>query len=297
MIDTKIQCFLETTRLGSVAKAADALHFSPQTVSMQIAKLERNLRVSLFTRKGPRLALTEPGAYYFNMFLTSQNSLERVIADIKQDYANLNTMLRIGVSEWVNPYLEIADALADFKGLFPDLRVRVQVFSNRTLVEQLDAGTLDLALFSGAHLMSGKSLDVTPICHQEICLMGPQDVVGSGLTQKQREKRRELTFLIISGWDTSHLETLIAYENELRDKDIPLKNVLLLPNIDSQIITMEQGRYLAFQDRRFGYFNHIQGLGYELVDDTLPLSCAMSFKNENKNAERFVKHLKTALGA
>jgi DNA-binding transcriptional LysR family regulator len=48
-------------RRGSFSAAADELHKVPSTISYTVAKLEEDLKVTLFRRSGPRIAITEAG--------------------------------------------------------------------------------------------------------------------------------------------------------------------------------------------------------------------------------------------
>ena len=51
-----------TARAGSVAKAAQQLHLTPQTVSAQIKLFEEELGVALFRPAGRGIELTDAGA-------------------------------------------------------------------------------------------------------------------------------------------------------------------------------------------------------------------------------------------
>ena len=53
--------FWTVARSGAIARAAEQLHLTPQTLSGQIALLEESLGVKLFQRAGRRLELTEAG--------------------------------------------------------------------------------------------------------------------------------------------------------------------------------------------------------------------------------------------
>jgi len=48
-------------RRGSFSAAAEVLHKVPSTISYMVAKLEEDLKVSLFRRNGPRIEITEAG--------------------------------------------------------------------------------------------------------------------------------------------------------------------------------------------------------------------------------------------
>jgi DNA-binding transcriptional LysR family regulator len=57
----KLHMLAEVERLGTIAAAADALHLTPQGVSMQLATLEREVGLPLTERRGRRVALTPAG--------------------------------------------------------------------------------------------------------------------------------------------------------------------------------------------------------------------------------------------
>jgi LysR family transcriptional activator of nhaA len=51
---------------GSIARAADILHLTPQTISGQLRELEEQLDVKLFEKSGRNLALTDAGRMVFS---------------------------------------------------------------------------------------------------------------------------------------------------------------------------------------------------------------------------------------
>jgi LysR family transcriptional activator of nhaA len=60
-----LQYFWAIVREGSVVRAAEALHLTPQTLSGQLKVLEDNVGTALFSRVGRRLVLTEMGHTVF----------------------------------------------------------------------------------------------------------------------------------------------------------------------------------------------------------------------------------------
>ena len=53
--------FNTVAREGSIARASEVLHLTPQTISSQIKLLEESLGAALFERAGRGLALTDTG--------------------------------------------------------------------------------------------------------------------------------------------------------------------------------------------------------------------------------------------
>lgn len=57
----QLHYFWSVAKAGGIARGAEQLHLTPQTLSGQIAQLEKQLGVDLFRRVGRRLELTETG--------------------------------------------------------------------------------------------------------------------------------------------------------------------------------------------------------------------------------------------
>ena len=56
-----LQYFHAIATHGSIAKAANTMHITPQTLSAQLSLLEDQLGYNLFDRKGKRLVLNDMG--------------------------------------------------------------------------------------------------------------------------------------------------------------------------------------------------------------------------------------------
>ena len=57
--------FWTVAREGSIAKASESLHITPQTISGQLKLLEETIGETLFQRKGRGLILTDTGHIVF----------------------------------------------------------------------------------------------------------------------------------------------------------------------------------------------------------------------------------------
>ena len=51
---------------GSIARASEILHLTPQTISGQLRELEEQLKVKLFQKSGRNLVLTDTGRLVFS---------------------------------------------------------------------------------------------------------------------------------------------------------------------------------------------------------------------------------------
>ena len=57
----QLRAFCQAVRSGSITKAAERLFLSQPSITLQIQALERELKVTLFERRGPNLKLTPSG--------------------------------------------------------------------------------------------------------------------------------------------------------------------------------------------------------------------------------------------
>src|SRR5215208_6441648 len=125
-------------------RAAERLHITQPALSQQIARLERQVGVTLFERTRSRVELTEAGAA---MLGPARHAVEAAAAADEAARAHARGEageLRLGLSPGAH-YLAQA-LLADFARDRPQVRVRAHTDSSGALAEAVAAGVLDLAL-------------------------------------------------------------------------------------------------------------------------------------------------------
>lgn len=100
MINYKqLHYFWRVARDGSIARASERLHLTPQTLSGQIAQLEDNLGVRLFRRVGRRLELSEMGEValsYADDIFRAGGELEQVL---RTSPSGRPRLLRVGLAD------------------------------------------------------------------------------------------------------------------------------------------------------------------------------------------------------
>lgn len=96
-----LQYFLQVAKSGSVNRAAEKLHLTPQTLSGQIKGFEERLGIELFQRSGRRLELTEPG----KLALSYADEIFRIGAELEEALGKAPgsrmTPFRVGISDAV----------------------------------------------------------------------------------------------------------------------------------------------------------------------------------------------------
>jgi DNA-binding transcriptional LysR family regulator len=168
----QLTCFERVAELGSMSRAAEALHLVQPAISQQIATLEREVGLRLFHR-GPRgVRLTEAGEAllpYARRVLTEVERAGQVLGGLRELRGG---RVALGITPsaviWLLPEL-----LERYRGQHPMVQVQVQEDMTDQLVEYLGDGRLDLAVVSLP--VEDEGLVVRPILEERLALIvGPE---------------------------------------------------------------------------------------------------------------------------
>jgi LysR family transcriptional activator of nhaA len=140
-----LQYFWTVAREGSIARAADVLHLTPQTISGQLKLLDEAVGEPLFNRAGRGLVLSEMGRVvydYAEEIFTVGSELAHVVRGKRSPEANL---LAVGMVSSI-PKLIAERIVAPALSTDPPVRVRCQEASLEQLLGELATHRLDLVL-------------------------------------------------------------------------------------------------------------------------------------------------------
>ncbi|MGG4444290.1 LysR family transcriptional regulator [Brevibacillus fortis] len=140
----QLQYFLTVARMEHVTEAARSLHVTQSSLSKTIQRLEEDLGVPLFDRKGRKLRLNEFGSKFFCR-------VERALFELEQG--------KLELSDLSNPEhgtLELAvttastlpNILREFRKKRPDIQFHVQMLTTQEMVTLLHRGEVDFCLAS-----------------------------------------------------------------------------------------------------------------------------------------------------
>ncbi|KAB2350905.1 LysR family transcriptional regulator [Actinomadura rudentiformis] len=128
----------------TIAAVADALSYSPSTVSHQLSELQREVGVTLFERDGRRLRLTEAAhvlARHADVLLAR---VELAEAEVAATAGAVTGVVRI-VAFQTAAFL-LAPALADLAARHPGLRIETVMSEPDEALEALERRGCDLAI-------------------------------------------------------------------------------------------------------------------------------------------------------
>ncbi len=137
--------FWTVAREGSIARAAESLHLTPQTISGQLKQLEERVGAPLFQRAGRGLALTETGQlvshYADEIFALGTELAQRVRSETPHAPAVLNVGIVNSIAKLI-AYRIIEPALKDGD----EMRVVCREAELERLLGDLAVHRLDLVI-------------------------------------------------------------------------------------------------------------------------------------------------------
>ena len=128
----------------SFSKAAASLHLTQPGVSMHIKELEANAGLPLFERIGKKLFVTEAG----HELLTRAREILRALKDAEDALDGLKGLRRgrINIAVVSTAKYFVPKLLARFGRDYPELEIRLAVNNRNSVIEQLAANEVDLAI-------------------------------------------------------------------------------------------------------------------------------------------------------
>lgn len=164
----QLTCFERVAELGSMSRAAEALHLVQPAISQQIATLEREVGLRLFHR-GPRgVKLTQAGEAllpHARRVLTEVERAGQVLGGLRELRSG---RVALGITPSAVIWL-LPDLLERFRGQHPQVQVQVQEDMTDQLVEYLGDGRLDLAVVSLP--IEDEGLTVQPIFEERLAVI------------------------------------------------------------------------------------------------------------------------------
>ncbi len=143
----QLRYFLAVARFGSFTRAAEHERVAQPSLSQQIGKLESELGVRLIDRLGRRMRLTAFGMRFQERARRALEEVEGARQEVAQLMGLRQGTVWVGVIPTVAPYL-LPRTLTAFAKAYPGVGVSLREDLTVSLLNQLTAGDLDVALLS-----------------------------------------------------------------------------------------------------------------------------------------------------
>lgn len=140
-----LKVFQTVVRHLSFSRASEELMISQSAVSMHVKSLERTIGLPLFEKVGHRIRLTTAGESlwsYSQKIFALLNETQQVMAALKGGDMG---QLRVAADTTVGVYV-VPEYLGQFRRLFPQVSIMLDVANRTTVMERIAAREADLAV-------------------------------------------------------------------------------------------------------------------------------------------------------
>jgi DNA-binding transcriptional LysR family regulator len=181
----QLRAFCFAAQSGSISKAAERLFLSQPSVSLQIQALERELGITLFERRGPRIRLTPDGETLYEL---AQPLVEGVDALPTQFAARSQRLhsgrLDIAAGESTTLYI-LPELIRRFMDQYPGVHVKLHNLQGKELCHAIRQDEVDFAV--GSMLDLPDDINYRAVYSYGLSLITPLDHPLAGKAQIELE--------------------------------------------------------------------------------------------------------------
>jgi LysR family transcriptional regulator for metE and metH len=152
---------------GSITGASRRLHLTQSALSYQLRDAEQKLGTSLFLRLGKKMVLTPAGSKLLESALRILHELRNAESQIASENGQ-SGMIRVS-TECYTCYQWLPAVLAAFHARFPQVDVNIDLDATADPVQDVLAGTLDVAIISCPP--RNTTLRLTHLCQDEMLVV------------------------------------------------------------------------------------------------------------------------------
>ncbi|MGG0847050.1 LysR family transcriptional regulator [Peribacillus simplex] len=200
----QINYFRKVASVQHITRAAEQLSISQPALSRSISKLEDELGVQLFDRKGRNIYLNRYGKMFLNRVEQSIEQIEigkqEIWDEIHPNHGTISLSFLPSLGIHVVP-----DILSSFQNMHPNIKFQLTQASNRQIIEQLKSRKVDLALTSLLH--EDKEVNCQVLLTEELFLAVSFDHHLASLDELDLNMVKDEPF--ISFKDDNVLQTII----------------------------------------------------------------------------------------
>lgn len=137
--------FLAVARAEKFTRAAEQLHVTQPTLSRQIAELEAELGVKLFTRSSHNIVLTEEGMMLKRRAQEILSLADRTKRDFIGRQEELEGTVAVGSGEFLSTRL-LTDCMTAFRRIHPLVKYELYSGNADNISDSIEHGLLDMGL-------------------------------------------------------------------------------------------------------------------------------------------------------
>ena len=183
----QLRALCHVVHTQSISKAAERMHLSQPSVSLQIKALEQEMGTVLFERRGPRISLTPEGRALYELASPLVDGIDNLPDAFAERCGSLEAgEIHIAAGESTILYL-LPGFIEQFANEHPGIEIRLHNVTGREGLERLRGDSVDFAV--GAMFDAPSDIIYRPIFTYPTVLIAP---FGHPLTSLERVTLKDI---------------------------------------------------------------------------------------------------------
>ena len=162
MLLKQIQYFMAVAQTRHFTRASEQMYVSQSALSQQITKLENDMGVTLINRLSHPIELTKAGEEFAKYGADVLTAVENLQEHMQTWQSTGRSTLHIGMITGLGN-LPLADILAKFNTEHSDIKLTLATQLSKALCEQLEDGTIDLAIIAAPRDIEKYDFNIIPL--------------------------------------------------------------------------------------------------------------------------------------
>jgi DNA-binding transcriptional LysR family regulator len=144
----QLRAFCHAAQSGSITEAAENLFLSQPSVTLQIQALEREMEITVFERRGPKISLTPEGEVLYRLASPLVEAIDGLQESFHAHMGNLQKgELNIAAGESTILYV-LPDTTKQFSDEYPGISLKLHNVTGRDGLSMIRADQVDFAIGS-----------------------------------------------------------------------------------------------------------------------------------------------------
>ena len=169
-----LRYFLTVAREESITKAAEVLHITQPTLSRQLAKMEKDMGVTLFHRGTRKISLTNEGILLRRRAEEILQLVEKTEQELTEQEEQVEGKVSIGCGEMASVQI-LSELFQSFREKYTRVSFELFTATADVVKEQMDRGLLDLGLLLEPIDMEKYDFIRLPMKENWVVLLRPDD--------------------------------------------------------------------------------------------------------------------------
>lgn len=233
-----LRVFSTIVECGGFSQAQIELNVSQSTISTQMSNLETRIGKRLCERGRTGFKLTDAGEHVYQSAQKMFASMRDFVVEVNESQKQLKGELHLGVADntTTNPESHLAEAIAQYHKLAPDVTIKLTVDSATGLESKTLDGILHLAIGFFPHRIPSLRYDKLFREYHELYCGSRHPLFSMGKGKVTMRQIREAEYA-----SRGKLES-----QKYMQPDLNLNKVAESDNIDGLAIFVLSGKYIAY---------------------------------------------------